>query len=192
MELVSYLLGKNSSGGSTPTGPELFVKAGDSYYKTNGAYYLAQNLDKALVDDTSMDYVFYNCAMLSSIPKLYSTKKITSAINAFGFCNGVGTLDLSGITWADSNININSMFYGCDELDVLDISSLDFRNVTTSNAETFECGSWAELSMGGYAEGIPYVYVKDAYAQQKVIEIASQKQLGGTWTTSNVVIKGSN
>jgi len=187
MDLTSYLLGKNAGGGEPA--PELFVKAGNSYYKTNGAYYLAQNLDKAKVDDTTMDYIFHDCAGISSIPKLYSTKQITSAINAFGNCEEASKIDLSEITWAGSNININSMFYNCNELDVLDISSLDFRNVTTSNAETFECGAFAEVSKGGYAEGIPYVYVKDAYAQNKVIQIASQKQYGGTWTTANVVIK---
>lgn len=188
MDLTSYLLGKNAGGGGEPA-LELYVKAGDSWSRTNGAYYLAQNLDRAKVDDTKMDYVFYGCSGISSIPKLYSTKQITSAIYAFYNCGEASKIDLSEISWSSSNININSMFYGCNELDVLDISSLDFRNVTTSNAETFECGSFAEVSKGGYAEGIPYVYVKDEYAQTKVIEIASQKQYGETWTTANVVIK---
>ena len=49
------------------------------------------------------------------------------------------------------------------------------------------CGIFASVDNGAYAEGIPMIYVKDETAQNWVLTATNSH--GSNWTTDNVVIK---
>jgi len=96
------------------------------------------------------------------------------------------TLDASKIT-LESATNIQNMFYNCYKLAVLDISGMDFSNVTTFDNMFNQCGTRCLQSDGAYADGIPYIYVKDTAAQNWILNSANGHY--NSWSTNNVVVK---
>ena len=79
------------------------------------------------------------------------------------------------------------MFYGLEEMCILDLSGTDF-NKNAGKYKMFDnFGTKALQSDGAYADGIPYIYVKDATAQSWVLSSATSRP--STWSTNNVVIK---
>ena len=97
--------------------------------------------------------------------------------------------DLSGIK-ITSSAPLDYLFNKSNTLSVIDISSMDFANFSgTSNSTFVNCGTSASVNYGAYADGIPYIYVKDATAQTWVITTANSQ--GNDWSTNNVVIKGA-
>ena len=73
------------------------------------------------------------------------------------------------------------MFSGCTMLRTLDISNLDFTNITSNFSGMFtNCGT-------GTTTRLTTVYVKDADAQNWVLTQSNGHPT--TWSTANVIIK---
>lgn len=90
MDVTSYLLGKNASGGG-----------GGSTTKLVPLTLSLSNYEGDTIDATLID-----------------TSRLTTMKNMFANCTGVKTLDLSG--WDTSNAtSVNNMFYNCGSLENL-------------------------------------------------------------------------
>lgn len=90
MDVTSYLLGKNASGGG-----------GGSTTKLVPLTLAFSNYTGDIIDATLID-----------------TSRITTMKNMFAGCSNVKTLDLSG--WDASNVtSVNNMFYSCGSLENL-------------------------------------------------------------------------
>ena len=122
----------------------------------------------------------------------YDTSHVTdmSAMFRTDGTQSLKKLDLSNF-YTTSIQNISTMFYGRTNLAILDISNFSFSNLTTSskykNCFT-NLGTACLKTDGAYADGIPYVYVKDATAQNWVLTYTNNGR-PNTWTTDNVIIK---
>lgn len=198
----------NVSGDNT-----LKIKHGDS---ANGGYYdTISNAPSLEIDDTScknmfrnfkgntipplintanvtdMSYMFLNCVSVTNYNlDNYDTSNVTNMSYMFNCNSGIdirildcSSFDIGKVT------NMNSMFNGLFQLAQLDISSFYFTNVTRFSSMFTNCGNYSKQTEGAYADGIPYVYVKDADAQNWVL--TANNGHPNTWTTDNVIIKNS-
>lgn len=207
MDATSYLLGKKSSGGGSTQ--EFTIKSGTT--GSPGYQGVIAQIPSLNIDDTSCKYMFYNYKGI--LPKLKGTNNVTdmqymfarvteldetTIFNSFDTTNvtnmnnmfdssGFKKLDLSKFN--TSNVEFfSSMFAYTSNLSILDISNFDFsKSKTMINMFQF-CGNTCKQVDGAYADGIPFVYVKNATAQDKVLTATNTP---GTWTTNNVVIKNS-
>ena len=179
------------------------------YYNGNNLDYETTNLDTSNI--TNMQNMFYSCTGLSSLNcsgfntsnvttmnSMFSgcryitsinvgnfdTSKVEDMNNMFNNCFGWRTeadLDLSSFT-LKNNVRMGSMFRGCIQLRTLDISNMDFRNVTGNYGYIFtNCGTSTTTKL-------TTVYVKDEYAQQWILNLSSTDR-PSTWSTANVIIK---
>lgn len=217
MDLTSYLLGKNSSGGGGGGGDlsEYFNTEITSNTSTSNAYNeitIVKTTPPFIVDEnvTDLSYCFYNCKLNSinvsqmntsnitnmksmfyqciSVSKLdienWNVSNVTNFSMMFGYCGKLKKIDLSKWT-INTNYTINTanMFNSCSELAVLDISCFDSLG---SNALTY-VGFACLQSDGAYADGIPYIYVKNATMQTNILN--GNYGAPNTWTTANVIVK---
>ena len=179
------------------------------YYNGNNLDYETANLDTSNI--TNMQNMFYSCTGLSSLDcsgfntsnvttmnsmfsgcryitsinvNNFDTSKVEDMNNMFNNCFGWRTecdLDLSSFT-LKNNVRMASMFRGCTSLRTLDISNMDFRNVTGNYGYIFtNCGT-------STTSKLTTVYVKDEYAQNWILNLSSTDR-PSTWSTANVVIK---
>jgi surface protein len=179
------------------------------YYNGNNLDYETANLDTSNI--TNMQNMFYSCTGLSSLNcsgfntsnvttmnsmfsgcryitsinvDNFDTSKVEDMNNMFNNCFGWRTeadLDLSSFT-LKNNVRMASMFRGCIQLRTLDISNMDFRNVTGNYGYIFSnCGTSTTTKL-------TTVYVKDEYAQQWILNLSSTDR-PSTWSTDNVIIK---
>ena len=108
----------------------------------NNTAYLFQSYTGTSVDNiisysdtsnvTNMEYMFYNCRNLQTIPQL-DTSKVTTMGNMFYLCSKLQTipqLDTSNVK------NMGYMFYQCHNLQTIDITSLD-KVTSVSNMGNF-------------------------------------------------------
>lgn len=143
----------------------------------------ANNLDTGKV--TNMQSCFESCVKLTNLNvKDWNVEKVTNMYRTFyefGRNENTATkLDLSG--WKTSALtNANEMFNVCFYLEELDISNFDFSNITNHQRMFNNCGRFTTT-------GLTKVYVKDATAQQWILNLSSTDR-PSTWTTANVVIK---
>lgn len=136
---------------------------------------------------TNLNGTFYNCSSLISIKLGNAT--ISDMSSCLGSTTKLISADLSGIN-ITSSAPLDYLFYNSHCLSILDISSMDFTNFSgTSNNMFSNCGDAAYASKGAYANGIPYIYVKDATAQNWVL--TANNGHPSNWSTNNVVIKGA-
>lgn len=157
---------------------------------------ILQSVDCSSITNTSnvndVDSLFNYNINLETITNIFSLSGQVRLRSAFENCQKLKTLDLSNwkITSLPSSNGAPSMFRYTYKLAVLDISGFEIPSGYTgwgSPPNFFtSCGSQCLQSDGAYADGIPYVYVKDANAQNWVLHLSS---VPNTWTTSNVVIK---
>lgn len=129
MELLSYLLGKKSSGGGgTPT--KYSPRAISFYYYTGTELdYEIENLDTKNM--TSMEVMFDFCSNLTSLDlSTFDTSNVTSMAHMFDSCSNLTSLDLS--TFDTSKLtNIDYMFNKCKKLTFIDIRTFDFTTITS-------------------------------------------------------------
>lgn len=198
----------NVSGGQTLT-----ISSGTS---SKAGYILTfENIPSLDITGTSCKNMFYNYTG-STIPVLNGTSNVTTMENMFYGCINVTNFNFDN--YDTSNVtNMRTMFYsssavairnldcssfnvqkvtdmagtfqGLYQLAKLDISSFDFSGVTTFNNMFANCGTYSKQVDGAYADGIPYVYVKDAAAQNWVLTASNGHP--NTWSTNNVIIKNS-
>lgn len=180
MDVWSYILGKNSSGGGGG-GQDFTIEDGEKWYN------LIDQIDKITINTNNWEEIFsgYNG---SKLPKIDYQGTITSLKNAFSQCYSLKKLNLSNTDIA-YRPDVTSLFQYSRSIAVLDVSNWDFHNMPTwGTASMFSnCGTSCLQSDGAYADGIPYIYVKDEYAQNWILTQSNGHP--STWTTDNVVVK---
>lgn len=136
---------------------------------------------------TSVRSLFEYQKKLEQIDNMFSLTGNVDVRSAFSDCSNLTKLDLSNwaLTGTGSGRSQN-MFRNCNKLAVLDISNMDLHNFSSTGNMFTNCGINCLQTDGAYADGIPYIYVKDATEQAWVLNQGSQPS---TWTTNNVVIK---
>lgn len=213
MDLTSYLLGKNASSGggggdlseyfnteitsNTQSGEMIsydIVKKTPPFTVGENVTRLSycfsnctlKNLDVSQMNTsnvTRMDHMFMNCSYLEIADvSNFNVSKVTDFNGIFQNCEHLKRLDLS--KW-ENNLDSDrrNMFAGCSRLAVLDVSSFsNFANYAFTNV-----GMYCLQSDGAYADGIPYVYVKNATVQAALT--SGSYSAPNTWTTANVIIK---
>ena len=141
---------------------------------------------KSQVKITNMQAMFYNCSNVTSLDlSEIDASEVTNTTDMFRGCSALTQIDLSNFN-TSNDTNTNYMFQNTSKLSMIDISNFDFTHIISSSYMFSGCGTNAKIENGAYAEGIPYVYVKDADAQAFVL---STSYIPSTWTTDNVVIK---
>lgn len=147
-------------------------------------------------------------------------------INNFLACPNLKTADLTGITLDYENMfldtveeegqvsvnatGLDNVGYECPKLAVIDLSSMDFSQLTNEFVTAFtdrpifyNVGRESLQTDGAYADGMPLIYVKNSASQSFVInhgdyeeeynydEETGEETVTKTllWTTDNVVIK---
>ena len=131
---------------------------------------------------TNMSYMFYYCRELTSLDlSSFNTSNVTDMSYMFYYCRELASLDLSSFN--TSNVtDMSWMFRYANKLATLDISNFDFSGVTSYGGIFTNCGTNNATPTT--------VYVKDATAQQWILNLSSGDR-PSNWSTSNVVIKGS-
>jgi len=220
MDLTSYLLGKNSSGGGGGDLSEYFNSEITSNTDTNNylsinkivkklppftisenvtdlsycfRYFPNYELDLSQLDTknvTNISSMFANSELEKIDISNFNTLNIQNASRPFNTCTNLKELICNDLKYYANTVSYSSLFNGLFKLAKLDISKLD----TTRADMPFNfgsmftnCGSNCLQSDGAYADGIPYVYVKDTAAQTWVL--TANNGHPDTWTTANVVIK---
>lgn len=134
---------------------------------------------------TNINSTFATCRALTKL--ILGSATISQFSNALENCLNLKEVDLSGIE-ITNNCSLVYLFYGSISLNIIDISKMDFTNFSGTSSQMFKmCGIVAKQVDGAYADGLPYVYVKDLTAQTWVINQATTDGL--SWSTANVVIK---
>lgn len=122
MDIISYLLGKKNGGGGSGDLSKYFtptISAGTS--SASGVMSMLKTIpEDTTVSGTSLNYAFYNCSSLISVP-LLDTSNILSAQNMFSGCTNLITIpvfDLSSVT------NIRNMFRYCPSLSDISLDNI--------------------------------------------------------------------
>lgn len=196
----------------TKKAPTLTIPAGTSSLAF--LFYQYKGVAPKVINDndvTDMQYMFAGVQMNG---KLDCSEIVTSNVNnlqyMFADCMA-DEIDATGIDFVYAN-NVRGMFMNCKNLKKLDISNFDIdgyvdasnmfnnaKNLAVIDASRFSfnkisyksymftgCGTTCSQEDGAYADGIPYVYVKNATQQQWVL---NQGNPPSRWSTNNVVIK---
>ena len=66
---------------------------------------------------TSLSSVFANCSNLNQLPQKMNTSKCTYFSTMFNGCGVLATIPTLDLSLATSNVNLSSMFSGCDKLE---------------------------------------------------------------------------
>lgn len=170
---------------------------------TYAFYYLPNRIFPKIIGNTekitSMNSAFRDAKCEIIDLSYINTSNVTDLNWAFAGCENLIKLDLSG--WNTSKVKYMERIFGdLGKLAILDISNFDFSNVTSYRWMFRSCGTDCKKSDGAYADGKPFVYVKDKKAFDFVI--ARSNEDNRNWTKDNViypqsdlkelVIKGSN
>lgn len=119
-----------------------------SYYgKNNGMQFETEipqeNLDylNSGLHATAIDYMFYDCGRLTSIPNLnIDTSRATSMKSTFEQCQSLTYLDLTNFN-ISSVTTMNCTFKQCSKLTSINISNWDTSKVTNMGGMFAECRS---------------------------------------------------
>ena len=193
--------------------PDLTIPAGTTSLQSLFQYYSGA-LPKVINDSdvTNMQYMYagakgqypLDCSGLNTTNVYYLNYMFADREASSIDATGLGTIDTSNIsglfqnckyaTRIDlSNFDISSyvdasyMFNNTKKLAVLDVSKLTFTRMSYKNYIFVGCGTQCLQSDGAYADGIPYVYVKNVEQQQWILNQGSN--IPSSWSTNNVVIK---
>lgn len=145
-----------------------------------------RNIDTS--NTTDMSSMFSACSASQLYLEDFNTSNTQNFSSMFQSMSSMKHLDISNFK-IDSATNINFMFGYSNYITTLDISGMDFTNPPAQFFGVFNCGKNCKQSDGAYADGIPYIYVKDATAQNWVLTANNGHPT--TWTTDNVVIKSN-
>lgn len=181
MDLTSYLLGKNSGGGSQV----YTINASSSNFP--GWHHIIEQIDSVNVTTKDWTYLFANYDGIK-LPNIIFNDSVTKLSSTFYYCIGITSLDLTNIQIAQG-VTTSGAFRSCTKLAVLDISTWDFHKISSTVFTNMfsSCGTSCLQSDGAYANKIPYIYVKDEYAQNWILNQSNGRPT--SWTTDNVIIK---
>lgn len=118
---------------------------------TKNCYYLFQDYSGVSVDDliqpndtenvTNMNYMFYNCSNLTTIPQL-DTGKVSNMNSMFYNCGKLTTIPLLNT----SNVtSVSGLFFGCNSLTT--IPQLDTSKVTNMKSMFFNCNKLTTIPL---------------------------------------------
>lgn len=216
MDTFSYLLGKSKGGGGpSPSGDLTKYFITEINENTSSGNYIGTNVVKTTApinvnpNVTNLSWCFRECKLKGLDVSQMDTSNITNMSYMFQMCSYVEKLDVEN--WNVSNVTtFNSMFQSCSNLKKLDLSkwqpkdTADYRNMFNSclklaildissfnylgSSALTSIGASCLQSDGGYADGIPYVYVKNSTIQQNILNKV-YGNIPSSWTTANVVIK---
>lgn len=152
MDILSYLLGKNSTGGGGGGGGvdlSKYINLAPSVVESPTANWWAESfvlsdMSKAeiVVSTNKMSYMFQNCKW-TYIPKVSTNRTINNLFlnNMFQNCEHVTSLDLSGMVGSVGRIS--NTFNGCSSLQHLDIRGLKISDASlysaTFNSVPIDC-----------------------------------------------------
>lgn len=157
---------------------------------------ILQHVDLSNVVNTSnitnLQYMFASNSKLETVDNFFPVNT-TSQINLeyiFYSCSSLKRVDLSKTSY--STALLGSAFRATYKMTILDISGFDLNSSQVKSQSYIfqECGRDCLQSDGAYADGIPYVYVKDTASQNWVLGLSSSYR-PSTWSTNNVVIKSN-
>jgi hypothetical protein len=81
---------------------------------------------------------------------------------------------------------------------VIDVSNIDLTSFLAADANNVNnfflqsAGLNSLASEGAYADGIPYVYVKDADDRDFILNSMSSNSRPNNWSTSNIIVGSPN
>lgn len=137
---------------------------------------------------TKAGWIFSSCNGVINLDlSSWTLPKVTDLSASFYGCNAK-KIDLSNAT-GENVTQTNMMFFNAMRVNEIYLDNFDFSKVTSFSGMFTSCGSNAKRSEGAYADGMPYVYVKDATAQNWVLTADNGHK--SDWTTANVIIAGS-
>ena len=134
---------------------------------------------------TNATYMFNGDTALETITGMFALTGTVDIRYCFRHCNELKKIDLSNWEITPSNANGTSIFENCYKAAIIDISKISFQSGFSYSSTFNNTGTQCLQSDGAYADGIPYVYVKDSSIQAKILQVKT------TWSTSNVVVKSS-
>jgi surface protein len=130
MDILSFLLGKNSSGGG---GGSKYAPQFATFRNYTGTdlTYETKNLDTSNM--TSMATMFYSCTTLTSIDlSNFNTTNVTDMGAMFQGCMSLTEIDAS--SFITTNVEkFDGMFSSCFGINKIDIRQLTFKNGATIN-----------------------------------------------------------
>jgi surface protein len=146
MDIVSYLLGKNSAGGGGGGGKYTPNFLSFRNYTGTDLLYETQNVDTKNI--TSFKDVFYNDTNLETIDiSNWDTSNSTSFQNMFFSCSKLQNIDVSNFNTSKTT-DMSSMFYQCFKLINIDFSNSDVSKCINFSSMFFQCGEITKIKMG--------------------------------------------
>lgn len=145
---------------------------------------LIKKIPKTTINTTNCNSMFNQCP-ITEIDEIVFTQPISRAISMFNLCK-FKKVKLTNFELSN-NAQLGGMFNSAYEINVLDFSDTDFSNASFISNMFIDCGYSATVEDGAYANGIPYVYVKNEEAQNWVLTAANGHP--SNWSTNNVLIK---
>lgn len=142
------------------------------------------------VTGTDASYMFsgYPAPIL---PSLSTLEDIITADYMFRYASGPIKIDISTLGSKQRLTSARGLFNNCSKVAIIDVSGLEFTKISNSTGkwEIFSnCGISCLQSDGAYADGIPYIYVKNATEQNWVLT-NSMNDHPSSWSTNNVLVK---
>lgn len=138
---------------------------------------------------TNMRYMFNTLQYVEELDlSNFDTSKVTNYDYMFNSSMALKKIDASSFVVKDNaTIYGNSMFYYTLKLAIIDISKFEFSKLAAYSQMFSICGTNCLQSDGAYADGIPFIYVKDETEQNWVL--TANNGHPSSWSTANVVIK---
>ena len=141
----------------------------------------------------NMSSIFYG-ATNTTVPVF----DVSHATNMYGVFNSMRNLKQHPKLDIPAGASINAMFCGCSGLPVIDVSNIDLTSFLAADANNVNnfflqsAGLKSLASEGAYADGIPYVYVKDADDRDFILNSMSSNSRPNNWSTSNIIVGSPN
>ena len=99
----------------------------------------------------AMQYMFYNCQALESLDlSKFDTEKVTNMANMFSGCASLKSITFGEDFKASGVKDMNDMFYNCQALESLDLSSFDTGKVTDMQGMFGNCKALEELDVSNF------------------------------------------
>lgn len=143
MDVTSYLLGKNASGGGGADLSKYFknqITKGTS--SSSGVAKMIKTIPSdTVISGTDIDYAFIGASGLVELPVLDTSNVETMAY----LCKNCSNL-ISFPLWNTSKVfNMTQMFYGCSKLE--NVSLLDTRSITNFAQMFYNCSKLTDASL---------------------------------------------
>lgn len=201
-DLSEYFVSEITHNTTSSNNYKFLMKKNGPIYVSNDVTSLKNCFEEIIIE--TLDVSQMNMSNITSVNSMFSgttareiiglnnwnTSNISNFASMFYGNVGITKLDLSSFTLGNKETySMSSMFSGANKLALLDISNIELNKVTSFTNMFSNCGSQCLQSDGAYADGIPYIYVKDTTSQNWVL--TQNNGHPSTWSTDNVVVKSN-